>query len=460
MIDSISVTIDTLAQNSLNDPFLAFPVYVLAGFASSLFPCVYPLIPITVGFLQKRSEGGSRWTHPFLYWFGTILSYTALGMLAALGGGAFNTLMQNGIVITLTGFLFLFMVFAILDWHPIQFTGGNTIYQSARQKSGWTFTVMMGMGAGLIASACVAPALVTMLLFIASVAGESGGLAGAVFYGGFLSAGFGTGLGLLFFLAGVFGAKLPKSGNWMNYVKYAFALLILISAYWQIEKGFAVLGYKNMDFYIILLGLILLAAAAFLGLRPPEKGDRPALTRFLFALFLLAFGLSAVIKGVVLPSSTAVMNQPPADSLNQEQKKLSFASEEELMKAEPGIPHEFIAGIKFYRDDSFAREMARLTGRPVFIDFYADWCTNCKDFYKLLEKNPELQAALSKAVPLKIVDTDPVFTDFYAAQSEYPELSIGLPFFVILDSQGKTVWKTTNYRDTGTMTEKILSQLR
>jgi thiol:disulfide interchange protein DsbD len=98
---------------------------------------------------------------------------------------------------------------------------------------------------------------------------------------------------------------------------------------------------------------------------------------------------------------------------------------------------------------------AREKGLPVFIDFYADWCTNCKDFYNLANENGELNGALrTGAVLLKIHDTDEAFHN-YAKEEDFVELNIGLPFFAILSPDGELLWKSTNYRDSEGMIREI-----
>ncbi|MCB1316748.1 MAG: sulfite exporter TauE/SafE family protein, partial [Leptospiraceae bacterium] len=252
MLDELTVLIETWAGSSLAVPYIAVPVYMLAGLLSSAFPCVYPLIPITVGFIQNRTQPEeSRWKHPLLYWLGTILAYTLLGLIAAAGGGAFNTLMQNGIVILGTAFLFLFLAAVTVDWFPLTWGTGDRLMHRAAGHSGMLFTVLMGLAAGFVASACVAPALVTMLLFIAKNAATDGGLSlGGILYGGLLSLSFGVGIGVPFFAAGVAGTRLPKSGGWMSLIKHSFAILIFLFALYQMFKGFSVLGWDAMDIYL------------------------------------------------------------------------------------------------------------------------------------------------------------------------------------------------------------------
>lgn len=462
MLDQASIAMDQLVQSSLHDPLLAFPVYILAGLLSSTFPCVYPLIPVTVGFLQKRSttERG-KWMHPLFYWLGTVSMYAILGLGASIGGGAFNSIMQNGVVIVGTGFLFLFLAFAIMDWFPLQFSGGQKLMEEARSRSGYSFTFAMGLGAGLIASACVAPALVTMLLFIAQTSASGTIELSTVLYGSGLSAAFGIGIGTPLLLAGIIGARLPRSGGWMNYAKYLFALLILFAALYQFEKGFRVLGYTFMDIMLILGGLALIAFAAILGLKPPERSDRPALTGFIFALFALVIGSGIVIKGIAFSekkqSSAEKSRSLSSFALTGPSESL-YTDPKQIKSLEPDVKKEVISGVTFYRDTRFARSISFLENKPLFIDFYADWCTNCKDFYRLIGENEKLKHALQNdAIVLKIKDTDPEFGTLMD-HPDYQELNVGLPFFAVLNPAGEQTWKTTNYRDTDGMIQALQSR--
>ncbi len=436
MLETFTTIIDNFTKNSLNQPGLAFPAYVLAGLLGSLFPCVYPLIPISAGILQKRARPGEKkYKHPLLYWLGTILAYSAMGMFAAAGGGSFNKIMQNGLVITGFGFLFLFLGFVMIDWYTFSWQKAEELRDKVKGKNTAATTVLLGMLAGLVASACVAPALVAMLVFLARNAAEHGISIGSVLYGGLLSGGFGIGIGVPFFLAGVLGSRLPSAGAWMNVVKYIFAAAIFAAAFYQLDKGFATLGFKTVEIETIFIGIILIAAAAVLGLRPPDTEvtqKRKILTKFIFALIFLALGFAAVIRGV--------------NGSNHAENGRSGSTQP--------LPPEIKGNLTFYRDVPAALQAARDTKRPVFIDFYADWCANCVEFGKLAVQNAELNRALQKAVLIKIYDTDPIFLE-YQSNPDYPELTIGLPFFLVLSPDNAFIWKGSNYLDTRSMIAAI-----
>ncbi|MBE7440819.1 MAG: thioredoxin family protein [Spirochaetales bacterium] len=411
-MDFLLSGIENFARQSLATPGIALPAYFLAGLASAAFPCVYPLIPLTAAYMQKRSqaETGKRVRHPLVYWSGMVLSYLVLGTIASLSGGAFNLFMQSGAVILATGMLFLFLGYVMIDFHPLELEIAARWTNDLKGRSGILPTLGMGLLSGLIASACVAPALTFMLIFIAEHSAGSGFSAGSILYGSALSGAFGLGIGLPFFLAGILGSRLPGSGFWMNLIKWAFAIIIFIFSFSQLQKGFLTVGFHPFETKNILAGIGLILASTLLGLQPAHLEDRPRLTRFTFALLFLLLGAAAIWRGF----------QPPVST--------------------PGIEQtESIGPLVFHRDAEEARAESLRLQRPLFIDFYADWCANCKEFSAMMETDKDLQTALKKVVLLKVYDTDEDFKNF---RTRHRELTIGLPFFLLLDRDGRTLWKS------------------
>lgn len=429
-MEFLSTWIDTYAARSLASPAYAFPAYALAGMAGSLFPCVYPIFPIAAGIVRMRSlPGENRVKHPLLFWTGMVVAYSVLGVLAALGGGAFNAVMQSGPAIVLSGFLFLFLVTVTLDWHPLSFPAADRLYEGARHRAGGFFTIIMGIFAALVASACVAPALVTMLIFLAK---QSTANVSSILYGAGLSGAFGLGIGMPFFLIGVIGVHLPREGRLRIYVKYGFALVIAGAALYQLDKGFRTMGFATMDIAALFGGVLCVALAVLLGLRFPantnEITNRPAKIKFFFAVILLLFGAGMFIRAFVpkeKPDTAAAIG--PID--------------------EASAKKENVGNLVFYREPEFALRKARAEKKAVFIDFYADWCANCKDFSKLVVADTALNQAMKDAVLVKIYDSDPSFKT-YQEDDRFPELRIGLPFFLVFTPAGNFHWKSYNYKDT------------
>ncbi len=422
-------------DQGIKGTLLSIPFYFLAGMVASLFPCVYPLYPITAAFLRNRAtEGQSVWRHPLLYWIGTSLAYSLLGAIATASGGAFNQLMQSGIAVLLTGFLFLFLVFVCLDWFTLSwnFTGGWT--QALANRSGSLMSLGMGAITGLVASACVAPVIISMLLVLIQNP-HNASLLLQVIKGFVLCFCFGAGLGAPLFLTGILGARLPRSGSWQRVIKYGFAIGTVLAAVYQINKGLEIMQLESSQIYNIFIGLCLLFIAILLGLKPAETNDRRAVVRFYFALITLSFGLGLIIRGIsFIPSLTNELSH----------KQL----------AKKNDSYEAIGSLRFYRDKDYALSLAEKKRLPIFIDFYAEWCANCKDFNRLVKKNQTLQNTLQKAILLKVYDTDSDF-EYFQKDPQMKELQIGLPFFAVINSNEELLWKTTNYRDSKGMIQAI-----
>lgn len=118
-------------------------------------------------------------------------------------------------------------------------------------------------------------------------------------------------------------------------------------------------------------------------------------------------------------------------------------------------PPEKIGDLLFFRNPDQAIKKSKAEDKPLFIDFYADWCINCKRFNELAKNNRELSDALAKnAVLLKIYDTDPAFEN-YKKNPDFKELNIGLPLFVVQNPDGSLKWKTMRYKDTKGMIQAV-----
>ncbi len=459
MIETLSRFVEQLAAENFSNPYNSVPIYLLAGLLSSLFPCVYPLIPITAGYLRSRAEQDENpLKHPLLYWLGTVLTYGLLGVLAAASGGAFNKIARSGVTLVVVGFLFLFLAFAALDWFSLSSSMTSRLYDRAGRKKGALFTLLMGALTALLASACVAPVLVTMLVMLAQEAAASGVQATSLFHGGLLSLSFGMGVATPLLLIALFGIRLPRSGPWGQYIKIMFAIAIAIAGLYEISTGFTLLGFSQQQIFSVLGGMALLFLAVFIGLLPPSPQDRRASVKFYFSLLALAFGLAFIINGITIQRTET----EPTTGEQQQVSRLDRAKDSSVGNS--AVPsageakYELIGKLRFYRQYEYAKQLAKEQDRPIFIDFYGEWCSNCKEFNRQVESDPRLQQALAPAILVKIYDTDPDFQQF-ARDPLYPELRIGLPFFAILNPDSSLRWKTTNHKDISGMAKAISANL-
>lgn len=206
----------------------------LSGLATSLTPCVYPVIPIVVGYLgQQTGRWTQRLTSAVLYVLGLSCVYSLLGLIAAATGRMFGQMTTNAYVYAGFGLFVLAMGGAMMDWYAIplpRFLQPKADAVGAKPSLWGSFLV--GASSGLIASPCTAPVLAAVLLYIAS---ERQFVRGSLLMFSF-SMGMNTLLLALGFSAGLV-RNLPKSGGWMVVVKKILAGLLLASGLYFIFKA-------------------------------------------------------------------------------------------------------------------------------------------------------------------------------------------------------------------------------
>lgn len=201
-----------------------FAVVYASGVLTSLTPCVYPILPIVVGYLGSREGGArSRLAASLSYVLGLSLVYTVLGLAAALSGTLFGSVASNSWVYLAFGVLMLFLGGSMMDWYYIPMPNLPGLASDSVKKSPFLGPFIMGLTSGMVASPCTAPVLGTLLFYVASKK--------AVLTGGLLMFTFSLGLSTTLLAIGFFaGALLPKSGAWMVKVKKGLALLIIAAA--------------------------------------------------------------------------------------------------------------------------------------------------------------------------------------------------------------------------------------
>jgi thiol:disulfide interchange protein DsbD len=264
---------------------------------------------------------------------------------------------------------------------------------------------------------------------------------GTLFRGVMLMTGFGFGLGIPFLLIGLLSNKLPSAGIWLTKTKYILALPTLYFAYTYYIKGTEIAAMPLNVAHAILIGLVALGAALFFGLLHPIQN---ILMKRASSVALLIIGIGFLYHGLVrpgalVPQAVQSIAQPCASSAV--------------------APVEVHANLHWWRDFSLARQCARAEQKPVFVDFYANWCANCKAFQRLTLTDAQLNAALHKAVLVKIYDTDTIFRTLQQ-DARFPELrGIGgqplLPLFAIYSPEGALVWKGQDYQAIPTMVAEL-----
>jgi len=213
---------------------LVFAGGVVAGFT----PCIYPVLPLTVGYIGGAARG--RKGHAFLLSLslvsGMALVYAVIGTIFAAAGIQFGAIWANGWAVFAIAWFFILMSLFLMDVFPFpvpKFLQNLRARTGAR--SGLAGAFIVGGVSGLVVGPCTGPILAVVLVAVATTLQRAEGAAFILqaLNGGLKLFLFGLGQGALILLCGTFAgflALLPKSGKWMVAVKKGFALLILIGA--------------------------------------------------------------------------------------------------------------------------------------------------------------------------------------------------------------------------------------
>ena len=214
---------------------LTYAAVFAGGVLISFTPCVYPVLPITVGYIGGRSQG-SKAKGFFLsisYVLGMAAMYAALGSVAALTGRVFGRTAASPVTNIVIGNICILMALSLLDVFHVPLPGFSGRGSTGKGRGGAIGAFTMGLLSGLVVGPCTAPVLGTLLIYV--------GARQNILFGTSLLFVFALGMGFLLLVAGTFTgllANLPKSGRWTETVKKGFGVfLILAGEYFLLEAG-------------------------------------------------------------------------------------------------------------------------------------------------------------------------------------------------------------------------------
>ena len=382
--------------NDENVPLLLkYVIAFFTGLVLTLTPCVLPLVPITIGYFSRQSEGGGQpITMSTLYVLGLATVYSTLGTVAALSGSLFGAALQSPWVIGGIAVILTCLALSMFGILPDLQLPSSLQSKLGGGRTGRFGAFFMGGAMGLIAAPCVGPGVVSLLTFVAKLGAEMSTLRAALL-GGSLFFVLSLGLGAPFFLVGM-GAASIRPGPWMVTVKKVFGFAILGVALWFLRP---LIG--NTAFAVGLL-LVLGAAALFLFRHAPEGGAR--------GLRLATQGIAAVAAIGAIATAlvlTGAIKMPGVDG-----RTFTPYAEEHLVRA-------------------------RAEGRPVVIDFGAEWCTLCKEIEHEVFPAPQVQALFADFVLLRADMTESEDATVMALREKFRV--VGLPTIVFLDSSGREI---------------------
>jgi thiol:disulfide interchange protein DsbD len=338
--------------------FSAFVFAFTAGFLTSLTPCVYPMIPITISVFGGR--GKTSRLHSMLlatlYVAGIAVMFGTLGTTFALLGKAFGTFLANPWVVVPLALFFFAMAASMFG--AFDLTLPASLQQRLSQVGGRGFlgAFLMGLVGGLIAAPCTGPPLAGILAYVATTRDALRGF--------LLLATYAAGIGVPFWAIAGFSLHLPKSGPWMDGIKSVFGIALSVAGLYYLRVVFpplAQLTGRSTTFIAVAVALVVVG----LGLGAVHLSFHGALaTRLRKAL-----GIALVVGGLLLSINYVLT------------PKLSLT---------------------WLTSEAAALAHARVHNKPIVMDFTAEWCLPCREFDVNVFSRPEVAAVLEDFVLVKI----------------------------------------------------------
>jgi len=370
--------------------FLGFLLVFLGGLALNLTPCVFPIIPITVSYFggQAGGRGGKTVGLAILYLLGMAAMYSALGLIAALTGSLFGSALQNPIVTAFIALVMVALAMSMFGFYeiriPMKLAG-----MAGTAKQGAAGAFAMGLTVGIVAAPCIGPFVLGLLTFV----GERGDplLGFSLFFT--LALGLGAPYVFLAIASGNI-SKLPKSGEWMEWIRRLFGVILIGMAVYFLNP---VLEDKV---YWLLLGAVAIVGGIWLGwiLKLSSKMVFVAALRRFVGIALPALGIYLILApGHIRGADTH------------------------------GIPWQL------YDDDLLVA--AKAEGKPVVIDFSAEWCLPCQELDHETFADATVIEAAKTVVPLRADLTRSADEEVKELRERYK--IVGVPTVVFIDASGR-----------------------
>lgn len=383
-------SISNMLEN--NGLFLGLLFVFIGGLALNLTPCVYPLIPITIGFFGGQSEGKTirLFGMGLLFVVGMAVTYSVIGVVTALSGAVFGSLLQNPIVIIIIALIFLILSLSMFGLYEFQLPN-SWVAKAGGAKGGFYGAFFMGLTMGIVAAPCIGPFVLGLVTYVAAKADP---------YLGFLMFFvLALGLGFPYLLLAIFSGKikkLPRAGEWMDGVKHIFGFILIGMALYFIVP----LLPKSFSGYVLPIFMIITAVylLVFDKLGNSVKGFKNF--KIVFSILLMALAVYNLL--------------PSADNNSID-----------------------------WQEYSESKLSGSIGQTPVIIDFYADWCIPCKELDAITFSDAKVIEESRKFLSLKADMTKSLSPEVESLRNKFK--IVGVPTVLILDSNGNEINRITGF---------------
>ena len=360
------------------------------GMALNLTPCVYPMIPITVSYFGGRatseSQGKGRLAaHGLCYLLGLAFTNSVLGTVAALTGSLMGAVLQHPAVLILVALVLILFATSLLGFWELRLPSGLT-QAAAKSYTGYLGSLFMGLTLGVVAAPCIGPFVLGLLTWVAGMGSPWIGF--IVFFT--LSIGLGLPLSVLAIFSGQL-KHLPRAGGWMIWVRRLMGWILVVMAVYFLKP------ILREPAATIALSAVLLAGGIHLALV-----DRTEAGFKMFPWLKAASGAVSFAVAALLLASW-VMRGPTVAWIPYSQESL---------------------------------EVARMSGKPVIIDFYAAWCAPCRGLEEITFHDAAIVNKAKESfimIKVDVTEAGNALNDRLLRQYQVK----GVPTVVFLDKTGK-----------------------
>ncbi len=375
----------------------------ISGILTGLTPCVYPLYPLVIAFVGGRNLKGKldAFVLSLFIIAGLALSFSLLGILSAKSGSAIGMLTHTPPFLISVSLIFFVMSLSMFGAFEIKFPS-SLLQKFQRKREGVMSALLMGAIFGLIGIPCVGPLLVSLLTYVAK---SQNSLLGFI-----LLFSYALGIGIIFIPLSLFASLrtlLSSAGEISGLIKYFFGLLLLSASFYFLKDALP----ENL--YFLILGITLIFLSVFAGtFRKEEENIKGKILKGA-GIIILILGLFYLMMSLFLFYK---VNIP-----------LKFTSSENK-------------GIVWLSSIDEGMEIAKKENKIVVLDFYADWCTVCKELDRKTFSKIEVVEVFKDFVPVRInvsKGEDDLLREFNV---------LGIPTVIFLDGAGKELGRFSGFK--------------
>lgn len=396
MVQSWNNNLSTLIEKTKSLPIRLIFVFLL-GILLSLTPCIYPMIPITVGILQTEKSDSiiHNFGRSFAYTLGLSTTFACFGLAASISGPIYGKLLMSPISVSLLVMLLGFLGLSMFGLYDIQLPKFLQLKKESNGNGSFISSFIFGAASGTIASPCVSPGLILLLSLVATL--------GNLLLGFLFLFTFGLGLSIPLLLIGTFSSSinmLPRAGIWMVEIKKLFGIMLFAVCFFYLNN----IINQTVLMYLISLSLFTLGMYYFLS---GIKTSSPIIKKFSNGFGFLLLCSSVISLGYTLKNHYLPI--PTNDKQNF-----------------------------WLTDYQQGRKKGLEQNKLLFIDFWAEYCSICKVIDKKINRYADLQTILKNMVLIKINGTynkEP----FTSLKKQFK--IVGFPTFLVVDPKTESIIK-------------------